>query len=400
VQDLLCHYHFLAAVGEKLFDKPYSLLRARLRKLKVRLRLIELLKELYRYRASPDHEGDLGAGEVGEGMLALLVWVLQGNGKRYPAFPFGLPLLQLVKRCRQATDRAESWVPRPRSDPEREVLRRVTKLVREVDRDEDISTATRRLDQAWLAFIELREVLRLTTADLCRNDRSSSRQREIPSVEVSRLEQMKRDLDKHVSQLRASIPMVGKKVANPSPEVIILSYLDRYGDRLLGHPVLRDNDGRVIAVTERTNNLPEHLFGRTGQQLRRRVGRKNLGRDLKDQPAQAALVCNLLLPDYVRIVCGSLENLPEAFAGLTTAEIASCTLHRDTRDSEALRLVNKLLEDSQVPPGTEHGLHADDALSAETKKASHCCNDNQPELPAAPPRSWLAPPTAAPPEAT
>jgi hypothetical protein len=35
-------------------------------------------------------------------------------------------------------------------------------------------------------------------------------------------------------------------------------------------------------------------------------------------PPQAVLVENLRDPTYVRIVCGSLENLPQAFADLDT----------------------------------------------------------------------------------
>ena len=82
------------------------------------------------------------------------------------------------------------------------------------------------------------------------------------------------------------------------------------------HPVARDEAGRALAVVDRTNNVLEQFFGAAKQELRRRVGRAHLGRDLEDQPAQAALTANLRHPDYVRILCGTLEKLPEAFAQL------------------------------------------------------------------------------------
>ena len=47
---------------------------------------------------------------------------------------------------------------------------------------------------------------------------------------------------------------------------------------------------------------------------RRRSGRKILTQDFEDLPAEAALAYNLKHDDYVTIVCGSLEKLPEAFA--------------------------------------------------------------------------------------
>ena len=90
------------------------------------------------------------------------------------------------------------------------------------------------------------------------------------------------------------------------PEAVVLAYLERYSDGLFGHPVARGSDGRVPAVVERANNVAEHFFAASRQKLRRRLGRAHLGRDMQDQPGQAALAANLLCPDYVRIVCGTL----------------------------------------------------------------------------------------------
>jgi hypothetical protein len=96
----------------------------------------------------------------------------------------------------------------------------------------------------------------------------------------------------------------------------VAKYFNSHGVHLFGHPVIRDDDGTVIAVVERTNNAAEHFFGTEKQLLLRRLGRAGLGRDLEDQPAQAALVANLRHPDYVRILSGSIENLHAAFATL------------------------------------------------------------------------------------
>ena len=55
-------------------------------------------------------------------------------------------------------------------------------------------------------------------------------------------------------------------------------------------------------------------FGVARQGVRRRLGRTHLRRDLEDQPAQVALAANLMHPDYVQVVCGTLDQLPRAFA--------------------------------------------------------------------------------------
>ena len=122
------------------------------------------------------------------------------------------------------------------------------------------------------------------------------------------------------------------------PESIVLSYLDRYGEGLVGHPVARDAAGRAVAVVDRTNNVIEQSFAIAKQGLRRRLGRTHLGRDLEDQPAQVALAANLKHPDYVQVVCGTLDQLPRAFAELDRQEpIGPPRLQRTSRNAELRR---------------------------------------------------------------
>ena len=151
--------------------------------------------------------------------------------------------------------------------------------------------------------------------------------------------------------LRRCAGVEAKKKRPTRPEAIVLKYLTRYGAHLFGHPVLRDDDGTVIAVVARTNNPPEHFFSAGKQLLRHRVCRASLARDLQQQPAQVAFVANLQHPDYVSILCGSIDHLPEAFASLDrtgTIDPADIHLIRDHRDSHLDRLVKQLLK--QVPP--------------------------------------------------
>ena len=105
---------------------------------------------------------------------------------------------------------------------------------------------------------------------------------------------------------------------------------------------------------KRTNNVPEHYFGQQKQHLRRRLGRAHLARDLEDQPAQAALVANLNRADYVRVVCGSLENLPAAFAALEDSALEqTSSLSRTHRDSALQSRIRTLLGqegDRPIPP--------------------------------------------------
>ena len=97
-------------------------------------------------------------------------------------------------------------------------------------------------------------------------------------------------------------------------------------------------------MVERTNNVAEHFFGQQKQRLRRRLGRAHLARDLEDQPAQAALVANLAHADYVRVLCGSLENLPATFAALNQHQLDQTSpLSRTNRDTELQRRIRALI---------------------------------------------------------
>jgi hypothetical protein len=90
------------------------------------------------------------------------------HGRR---FPFSLPHFELVRRCHQAPSRAEHWVAPSRTQPERRALRHLASLLARLDRGERIPATVKLLESLWQAFSELRDVLRLTNADLPGNVR-------------------------------------------------------------------------------------------------------------------------------------------------------------------------------------------------------------------------------------
>jgi len=341
VPDLVCHYHLLAAIGKNLCDKLYTNLRNMLSRTRLHTDLSTLLRELRRYQECS--KGRFGPGRVRQELLALVLWLLEGDGTKDAIYPFALSHLDRVRRYQQALAQADQWVPCPRSQPERRALRYLKGLVGRIGRDPRFDTAMEQLDQAWQAFGELREVLRLTNAELPGAD-TRKQPLDLPAIELRRLAEIEEAVERYRTELQQRIAALTKERAQHCPDATILRYLDRYRPHLFGHPVLRDADGTVQAVVERTNNVLEQFFGRTKQRLRRRVGRANLGRDLEQQPPQAMLVANLEHPDYVRVLCGTLDNLPAAFAGLDAELSAKVTLQRNNRDWELLRQVRTLLE--------------------------------------------------------
>jgi hypothetical protein len=354
IPDFVCHYHFLGAVGEKLFDPSYRLLRNLLRQSKVARDLRGLLRELRHARRSAADGGRFGPGPLRQDLLALVLWLLEGEGKKKLLYPFSLPHLEFFHRCQQTLQKAESWVPTPRTAAERRVIARLSMLINRLHRDQRFATAVARLEKAWQAFGELRAVLQLTNAELP-NGETPSHQTPIPALEARRLQLIEKATKAYQQALREQVAKTANEnITSASPAAVILKYLEDYGQHLFGHPTRRDADGTILAVVERTNNVPEHFFGQSKHQLRRRLGRAHLARDLEDQPAQAALAANLQQPDYVRLLCGSLDNLPTAFAELDEQAFNSAhPISRDNRDTELFRRVRALLS-GQDEVSTNH----------------------------------------------
>lgn len=354
VPDLVCHYHFLRAVGDKLFDTPYATLRKVLREHAIRRDLHELLRELKRYTAGDGYSGRFGNGRVRTALPALVLWVLEGRGHKEQSYPFGLTHLGLVQRCTQVRAKTECWLPSPCSRPERRALNALATVVGRLQRDRRCALAVQRLGRNQRAFDELRAVLQLSNAELPGGDQSL-RQRPPPALEARRMQHIEQAVNAYRDALETRVGEEAATPANPSPSATILKYLQRYGARLFGHPTRRDDDGQITAIVERTNNVAEHFFARQKQQLRRRLGRAHLGRDLDDQPAQAALSANLQHADYVRILCGSLDHLAEAFAELEAGVLdRGSAVDRTNRNSALQAQIRALLKQEPIESYQSH----------------------------------------------
>jgi len=82
---------------------------------------------------------------------------------------------------------------------------------------------------------------------------------------------------------------------------------------------------------------------------RRRSGRKKLTQDLENLPAGAALTFNLRDPDYVALLCGSLDQLAAAFAALDADERARQLMGQSTNPAPALFATPSAIATASLP---------------------------------------------------
>jgi hypothetical protein len=127
-----------------------------------------------------------------------------------------------------------------------------------------------------------------------------------------------------------------------------------------GHAIaLPAGAGGGVRLVPRTNALAENFFKVFKHDERRRSGRKNLGQDLEHLPAEAVLARNLLHDDYVSILCGTLDQLPEAFAELDRLEQVE-RLQGETHPSAASDLQATLqLASASLSPADRRIVRAD-----------------------------------------
>ena len=354
IPDLICHYHFLAAVGRSLFKTLYDKLREMIRQTGCRADMRALLRDLRKYSSFSRKKGPFGLGPIRDELKALVLWLLEGDGHSDAPFPFALPHLDFAKRCLQVDEREMQWIRRPQKTAEKKALDTLRNLITRLENAPRFTATVNELDVRWTAFCELRDVLRLSKVELPRGD-ARAMQTQLPALEMLRLKQVKQAVEQYTKDIEKRSSSKKKRAKrSKSAADIILRYLQQFYPFLFGHPAKLDEDGRIVAVTERTNNVAEHFFGRDKQQLRRRVGRGQLGRDLDDQPAQVALVHNLKDSEYVRCLVGSLDRLPEAFAELDRdTSTALLPITRENRDSEILRVLRGMLDESVDPSEEE-----------------------------------------------
>jgi len=134
---------------------------------------------------------------------------------------------------------------------------------------------------------------------------------------AKKLDQIQAALQHLEASLRSKRPERGPAKDTRGAIDLILAHLDRHGPHLWGHAIrIPRRAGGGIGLVARTNNGLESLFHTIKHGERRRSGRKILTQDFEVLPPAAALATNLHHGDYVTLVCGSLDRLPEAFAQL------------------------------------------------------------------------------------
>lgn len=327
---LSCHAHFLKDIGKDLLEPAYAKLRQGFRNYKIRGSLRELSrqwgqrlgskakqerKNIEKWAKGSDKRR-ISSGATGLATLrSYAQWIIDypddsGNQR----FPFELPYLDFYKRCKITRRAIDAYLRNPPDDAYNlKSIKRLGKIIDPVISDSKFSECAKILTQRSSIFNELRKTLRLKpdphTPEV---DRSHS-----VEARISELQDICKSMEEFKQSLHNRRPKRGPGIDIRKAIDLVLDHLDRHGDTLWGHVItLPECAGGGIKIMDRTNNGLEFFFCILKRDERKRSGRKVLTQDMENLPPAAALVQNLKHEDYVEILCGSIEELPEAFHNL------------------------------------------------------------------------------------
>lgn len=321
----VCHYHFLDDVGCDIMEDDYSAVRRLVIGTRLRPYLERLRKELYR-----ELEGEgvdisraargLRTGRLQEGLpleawtrvqvYDVLSWMLRyhedNDGMR---FPYRLPYVNFHDRCGrglEAITAIRETASAGRLSPR--YLRELESRLREVHggdggEAEALRGRVASAREGYALFEQLRDRLRIP-----RGKGDIPRDKLIVHSNAA-IAGMRAELEAFREELRE----LASDGEHPR-EAIVVDHLDRYWPHIVVDNAVVGIDGREVMVgIPRTTSVNETCFGRMKADVRKRLGKKDIGRELTMYGDHLCYVQNLKSESYVSLMYGSLEALAEAF---------------------------------------------------------------------------------------
>lgn len=318
----VCHFHFARDVGEDLLTQPQNAWSARLRSLKLQVRMreqrktqTEWLREhagqaeatllLQRLLTGAAHDGVWNAALGKEVLLAFHSWMLDyaADGGRQ-GFPFDPQCLYFHRRLLRGHDALERLLARPAVAAL--APQPLLNLRRELQRyrdDAGIATAAAHFEVAFHEFDRLRNVLRLTPT-------GDSPMHHGYELDAEGWHQVRNALDALATEYRQRIEA---SADGPERDVChtILTHMDKYCGQLVSSTGAEDG--------ARTTNHIEGHWSASKRACRHTQGRRKLTRTFQALPSELMFIPNLQNEQYLAIVLnGSLNNLPAKFAEADT----------------------------------------------------------------------------------
>ncbi len=352
--DLICHYHFLADLGEDLFGKENAKIRGRLSKLGVQGKLRKRVRE---FGEIIDKNPDLAPSLVNslkdqsvENLLqlnlmptaaayALSLWALAGkkHGHGY-GFPFDRPYITFYQRLKTINSKLRELnaVKLSNRKDNRPYLKILRDLINTID-DSILRKTVKQMKEKVIVFDKLRSAMRIALPDgkSGLNDRGEE-------TDIHTIEKGVKDF---CTWLRDD-----EELSKKEDYKKMLAQIEQYWDKLFADPIVVDSPhGKITIQPQRTNNIMEQLFREVKRGFRKKSGLKSLGKMLKGMLADTPFIKNLENPEYMKIILDGKPSLEERFAEID-AKLVRRELSQMTNDSVKIPPeIKKLIKTPEFP---------------------------------------------------
>jgi hypothetical protein len=303
---LVCHFHFLRVIGNRLVARAYITFQRRINRSGVKVQLKRLLVSLRakRERGPLEHRAEA---------LVRHILAFQKDGEAMGA-PFDLPDVTFYERCIEAEGTLRGWILDSASRNCHDVwVCRVEDALRALHptpaHEGKLRNEYERLRERQRWFSAVREALRYRNGPVPLST--------LVRYDVRELERAKKALAEFLSKLENAIeapvdgPMDrgGRKTLRGIRDLI----LENEAHLLAPNVVVGEGERTRTILLPRTNNPIEQAFRAMRKHYRRIKGDSDIEGRMQREGAGMALLLNLGNPAYVRAVYGEESRIPERF---------------------------------------------------------------------------------------
>jgi len=315
-RQLVCHTHFLKAVGKSILEDTFQTLKSQFKRQKTLAQLNRFVKEtgdiikpqvaamrgfVIQWQESgaqlniPDYLESIAI------LRALAQWVILFSTEcKGEGFPFALPHVKLFDRCSTILS-SLCWLLEKNCFHERAIKHamRLQRILHNPVDNPEMQKTVQDLKAMDTIFTELRAVLRLEKTDVYKQEKD----KKVPD-KLEIIARLKEETSRFRSVCSERLEIGPITDAQADAYRTVIAYFDQYGAYLFNHfAVMYDASGNIsIKLIERSNNVMERAYRDQKHQIRRRTGTKNLGFVFEHLFPAAAMVINLKNPIYQQTV--------------------------------------------------------------------------------------------------
>lgn len=295
----ICHYHFIRALGKKLFDNTYSDFRTAIIKSKI-------VTDLYYIRKKTKEKLKESSVIFYERhavyWLHLLIDHLLYPIKRIMDYPFQLSYKEFYDRITEIHRVIlDQGIRSGGSIIKIHQFSSLVECIQSFVKNRKIQELANKVDILWDWFMDIRSTMRLMRNEL----------REPKVLGLEEVIEMKEGLTKLLGRIQDEGKILGDVFLCKS-KIIKKDFQDKWDGLFID---LRDNNGNFIPVHQ-DNNIDEqaHRWIRMG--IRRRTGKSRTQMEMFQLGALLAYFSNLYNREYRDIVLDGVDNLVEEFGKL------------------------------------------------------------------------------------